>query len=140
MGRALAALLAALALGGCSREEEADLPAACRLGADAVRAALADAPAQVRLEGDTALSECLTRTSRQADVLLVGEVYTAAASRLADQDDALGVGYLLGAVRRGAGETQGIHDELVRRLEQEAGRLEDRAALRRGERAGLASG
>ena len=140
MGRALAALLAALALAGCSREDEADLPAACRLGPDAVRAALEGAPERVRLEGDTALSECLTRTSRQADVLLMGEVYTAAAARLADEDDAVAVGYLLGAVRRGAGETQGIHDELVRRLEQEAGRLSDREALRRGERAGLTSG
>lgn len=140
MDRALAVSLAALALAGCSREDEADLPAACRLGADAVQSALERAPEPVRLEGDTALSECLTRTGAQADVLLVGEVYIAAASKLADDDEAVRVGYLLGAVRRGAGQTQGIHDELLRRLEQEAARLSDRRAVRRGEQAGLETG
>lgn len=140
VARAGAALLAALALAGCSREDEATLPAACRLGADAVRAALVAAPAPVKLEGGTALSDCLTRTSEQADVLLVGETYLTTAAGLADEGKALQLGYLLGAVRRGAGETQGIHDEIVRRLEQEAGRVDDRAALRRGERAGRESG
>ncbi|MEX2193716.1 MAG: hypothetical protein WD844_00385 [Thermoleophilaceae bacterium] len=140
MCRSVAALLAALALAGCSREEEAELPAACRLGADAVVSALSSAPGEVRLEGDTALSDCLARESEQADVLLVGEVYISAASRLADAGEALRLGYLLGAAQRGAGQTQGIHDELVRRLEQETGRVDDEQALRRGERAGLESG
>lgn len=105
-----------------------------------MQTALERAPERVRLEGDTALSECLTRAGDPADVLMVGEVYIAAASKLADEEQALRVGYLLGAVRRGAGQTQGIHDELVRRLEQEAARLSDRTAVRRGERAGLESG
>lgn len=142
MRRMTATLLAALALAlpGCGREEDPVLPAACHLGADAVEAALADAPGEVRLDGDTRLSDCLARKSEQADVLLVGEVYVGAAARLADQGEALRLGYLLGAVRRGAADTQGIHDELLRRLEQEAGRVEDRAAFRRGQRAGLESG
>ena len=136
----MAVLLAAVAAAGCSQEDESPLPAACRLGPDAVVSALGSAPGEVRLEGDTALSDCLTRGSEQADVLLMGEVLLTAAARLADERDALRLGYLLGAVQRGAGGTQGIHDELVRRLEQEAALLDDRPAFARGERAGLESG
>ena len=141
-------LLAGLALSGCIREEDAQLPAACRIGAPAVEAALREAPGEVRLEGGTALSECLVRTSDQGDVLLVGEIYLSVASRLADAvvEDPAGpaavrLGYLMGAVRRGAGETQGIHDELLRRIEQETGRVDRTSpAYRRGEQAGRESG
>jgi hypothetical protein len=142
------ALLAGLALPGCGREEDSQLPAACRLGAPAVQSALRDAPGDVRLESETKLSDCLVRTSEPGDVLLVGETYVAVAARLADAaaedpgaQAALRLGYLMGAVRRGAEETQGIHDELLRRVEQETTRV-DRAspAYRRGERAGRQSG
>lgn len=145
---AAAALAAAgLALGGCGREEEAALPAACRLGPDAIRQALEAAPAAVRLEG-TPLSACLVRASDQADVLLVGDVYLRVAVSLIrearatpDGDAALHLGYLIGAVRRGAGETQGIHDEMLRRLEQELLRVDtEGVAFRRGVHAGRDSG
>jgi hypothetical protein len=142
------ALLAAAVLAGCGREDDAQLPASCRLGAPAVEAALREAPGEVRLENGTRLSDCLVRTSEQGDVLLVGEIYLGVASRLADvaaedpaAPEAIRLGYLMGAVRRGAIETQGIHDELLRRLELETSRV-DRAspAYRRGERAGRESG
>ena len=148
LGRSLLALLAGLALVGCSREEEARLPADCLLGAQAVEAALREAPREVTIGDGTRLSECLVRESEQSDVLLVGEIYLGVAARLADEaarepdgPAALRLGYLMGAVRRGALETQGIHDELLRRIEQETGRV-DRAtpAYRRGERAGRESG
>lgn len=142
------ALLAGLALAGCGREEEAQLPAACRVGAPAVAAALREAPGDVRLDGGTPLSDCLVRTSEQGDVLLVGEVYLQVAARLADAaaaapsgPAALRLGYLMGAVRRGAEETQGIYDELLRRIEQETARVDRTSpAYRRGERAGRQSG
>lgn len=142
------ALLAAAALAGCGREEDVRLPASCRLGAPAVEAALRHAPGEVRLENGARLSDCLVRTSEQSDVLLVGEIYLGVASTLADAaaedssaPEALRLGYLMGAVRRGADETQGIHDELLRRIEQETARV-DRAApaYRRGERAGRQDG
>ena len=144
----LALLAGLLLLAGCGREEDAQLPAACRLGAPAVEQALEAAPGEVRLDGGTRLSDCLIRTSEQGDVLLVGEVYLGVAAKLADDaaadpesQAALRLGYLMGAIRRGATETQGIHDELLRRIEQETGRV-DRAsaAYRRGERAGRESG
>lgn len=143
-----AVLLTGLALAGCGRNEDVTLPAACRLGAPAVEAALRSAPGEVRLAGGTPLSGCLVRTSEQGDVLLVGEVYLQVASRLADRalvrpdgDAALRLGYLIGAIRRGAGDTQGIHDELRRRIDQETRRV-DRSgdAYRRGEQAGRRSG
>lgn len=142
-----ALLLAALALAGCGRETEPVLPSACRLGADAVRQALHDAPAEVRLQG-TALSGCLIRASEPGDVLLVGEAFVGVASELSrralaepDGRAALELGYLVGAVRRGASRTQGIHDELVRRLEQELVLIDTATgAFRRGELAGRAAG
>jgi hypothetical protein len=54
---------------------------------------------------------------------------------------ALQLGYLVGAARRGSDRTQGIHSELVRRLQQEAGGLQRSSdAYARGERAGRRGG
>jgi hypothetical protein len=77
-------------------------------------------------------------------------VLTRAADHLAararrDRAAAVALGYLVGAARRGAATTSGVHAELVRRLEQRAAFLEGsetplRAALHRGLGAGQASG
>jgi hypothetical protein len=141
------ALLTACAIAGCSQEDESELPDACTAGADAVRSALLAAPAPVRVEG-TPISACLTRSSEASDVQQVGAAYVSVASGLAakaaarpESDEALRLGYLIGAVRRGAGQTAGIHSELLRRLEQEVGALDaGSGAFRRGERSGRASG
>lgn len=149
MARVSAVLLtAALALGGCGQDERTELPVACKLGQPAVESALRAAPGDVRLAGDTRLSDCFVRTSEQSDVLVVGEVYLGVAAGLADAaladpagPEAVRLGYLMGAVRRGAAKTQGIHDELLRRIEQETARVDrSSAAYRRGERAGRKSG
>jgi hypothetical protein len=148
-GHVLLALAAAgAALAGCSREDEAGLPDACRAGEDAVRTALAGAPGRVAIEEGTPLSACLTRSSDAADVQQVGSTYVAAAADLAadakarpEGPTALRLGYLIGSVRRGSARTQGIHSELVRRMEQELLGVNTRSeAFRRGERAGRASG
>lgn len=144
---AAALAAAALLLSACEREDEGELPAACRSGPDAIRAALESAPADVRVEG-TPLSGCLVRTSEAGDLLLVGQSYLLVATALAREardaphgDAVLRLGYLIGAVRRGAHDTQGIHEEMVRRLEQELLRIDTRApAFLRGERAGRESG
>ena len=147
---AMAALLAALALGApaCSRDDEPELPGACRtMTREGVRAALAEAPAAVRL-GGTPLSRCLVKGSDSADLQHVGAIYLAVAQQLADAAsrdpagrEALQLGYLIGAVERGAGGTQGIHYEMVRRIQSERSAVRaDSAAYRRGERAGRAGG
>lgn len=79
----------------------------------------------------------------------MGAIYTSTADRLArsapaDDAAAIRLGYLIGATRRGATHTAGIHLELVRRLEQAAGfdglPPARRAALGMGIAAGRRSG
>jgi hypothetical protein len=147
MSRAIAALLVAAALAGCSREEEPTLPASCLLGPDEVRSALASAPGEVRVEG-TRMSECVSQASDPGDIQTVGATYLAVAEALAPRAraepqgaEARQLGYLVGAVRKGARRTQGYNLEIVRRLEQEAAAVERRSrAFREGERAGRETG
>jgi hypothetical protein len=147
MSRAIAALLAAAALAGCSREEEPALPASCLLGPDEVRSALAAAPGRVRVEG-TRVSECVSQASDSSDIQTVGATYLAVAGELMPQAraepesaEARQLGYLVGAVRKGSGRTQGYNLEMVRRLEQEVAAVEARsAAFAEGERAGRETG
>jgi len=141
----LAALLATL--GGCGREERPQLPEACTGGAAAVRDALRAAPGEVRLDG-IAISDCFVRESGAAEIAVVGQSVLEAAAPLAERSRedpesgaAAQLGYLVGAVRRGAAGTQGIHDELVRRLSQEIDGVDaDAGAYRRGLAAGGRSG
>jgi hypothetical protein len=143
-GKAPALLAIALSVGGCaSGNGHHDVPVACKEGAGAVRAALARAPARVDLDG-TPLSDCFTRGSDGADLQQVGATYVSAASGLAsaarsrpEGPEALRLGYLVGAAHRGAARTQGVHDELVRRIEQELGGVNTRSgAYARGFSAG----
>jgi hypothetical protein len=147
-GKAPALVAIALSLGGCaSGNGHHAVPVACKEGAGAVRAALARAPARVDLDG-TPLSACFTRGSDGADLQQVGATYISAAAGLAavartrqESPEALRLGYLVGAAHRGAARTQGVHDELVRRIEQELGGVNTRsAAYTRGFSAGLGHG
>ena len=148
-GKALLGLAIALAAaGGCSKQDSDDpAPVACKEGAATIEAALARAPARVEV-GGTALSECFTRGGTSSDLQQIGASYLAAATHLAERakqrpagPEALRLGYLVGAARRGAAETQGIHEELLRRIEQELIGVNTRAAAyRRGFEAGRARG
>jgi len=63
------------------------------------------APGAVRLPGGTRLSECITRAYQDAEVQQLGFTLTPVADQLARSArpaDALALGYLLGAVERGA--------------------------------------
>jgi hypothetical protein len=144
---ALIALLAAASSTGCSTEDQSGLPVACQSTSESVRRALEQAPESVTLDG-TPISDCFTRASEPGDVQSIGFAFTEAAAELArearknpDGDSALELGYLVGAVRAGASDTAGIHDELVRRVEQELAEVETSSeAFTEGERAGLESG
>lgn len=146
-GKGLAAFAIALSVAGCSRQDDEGLPVGCKQGADPVRAALARAPARVELEG-TPLSDCFNRAADGADLQQVGATYVSVAAGLADAarmrpsgPEALRLGYLVGAARRGAGRTQGVHDELVRRIDQELIGVDTRSrAYQRGFRAGQEHG
>jgi hypothetical protein len=146
---ALAPLTAAAA--ACGAGEPPPLDAACTASPAAIERALARAPAPVTLGSGTRLSECVARARSDADLQNAGVVLTRAADHLAvraqrgDAHAALGLGYLVGAARRGAKRTAGIHAELARRVESAARLLADggpdvAGALRRGLRAGEATG
>jgi len=142
-----AAMLAALVGLGCARQEDASVPDACTAGEDEVRRALEEAPGEVRLDG-LRLSECLPTRADAIQVQEVGAVFVETGAHLAEEaradpagPPALRLGYLVGAVRNAASRTQGIHDELRRRMEQELTLIDTRSpAFREGERAGRTSG
>jgi hypothetical protein len=129
---------------GCGNDEHR-VPVACLEGN--LTKALAKAPDNVSVSG-VRLSECFTRAANPAEIQQVGAVFIASAERLADaaranphSPAALRLGYLIGAVRRGAGHTQGIHYETQRRIEQELIGVNTRAPeFVEGERAGEKNG
>ncbi len=144
----LVLLCGACLLAGCSSEEE-ETPAACLDldGGNAVRAALRSAPDDVRLHGQP-LSACLHEDSDGATLTGVGQAYVEAATKLADEAETrpggaaeIQLGYLVGAIRRSTAGAQGAAGELLRRLEQEAARVDERSpAFAEGERAGRRGG
>lgn len=148
-------LLAAIALaGGCARHTGADrAPAACTSGSAQermrdLRGALTHAPGPVALRGGTRISSCIAHVSDTADLQNVGATLLSATQNLADS--ARGrrpgraltqLGYLIGAVQRGASQARGLDDDLLRRLEQELSGVDTQAPpYRLAERAGRATG
>jgi hypothetical protein len=143
-------LLVVLALGGCTKEEPR-MPAACLAGDAAIVRALAGAPGAVTLADGTRLSECVRRARSDSELQSLGLALSRVADDLAagarDGDDAAAarLGFLVGAVRRGAARSNGITLELARRIDSAARRLQDapraqRRALARGMSAGRARG
>jgi hypothetical protein len=115
---ALAAILAA----GCGSVSEAT-PVACLEGPGAFLHALRGVPGEATLGGRTPISGCLPRNQQAGQLADVGAAMLIATTRLNAEARGepggaanLRLGYLLGAVQRGAARTGGIHAELVRRL------------------------
>jgi hypothetical protein len=146
--------LAALGAPACGGSDPPPLDPACIASPRAIERALARAPAPVTIAPGTRLSDCVARAQTDADLQNAGLVLTRAADDLASRAErgdaraALGLGYLVGAARRGAAHTNGIHAELQRRMESAARPLSEEAAgsptisraLARGLRAGEATG
>src|SRR3954468_13009271 len=114
--------IAGLLGAGCGSADDST-PVACLEGAGAYQQALKAAPDEVLLEDETLISECLTRNQSSGDLTQVGEALIEAATALNAEaraepggDANMQLGYLLGAVERGAEEGEGIHTDLVRRL------------------------
>jgi len=107
---------------GCGSQSD-ETPVACREGGGAYMQALVDAPGAAKLRGKTAISDCLVENQKGGDLATVGTAMVETATRLNAEaraepggDANLRLGYLLGAVQRGAERTNGIHAELIRRL------------------------
>ena len=123
---ALLAAAAALALGACSDDDDST-PEACLGPADDYVAALEPAPDDVVLGGETPISDCLVSGQSPAELADAGESMIGAATELNAAarrdpagDDSVRLGYLVGAVQKGAADTGGIHADLVRRLDAAA--------------------
>lgn len=119
---AIAVLGLGLIVGACGDNDDLT-PAACLEGADTYLRALEEAPGEVRLDGETAISECLAENQSGGDLAAVGAAMletTTELSAAARTDPGGGanlqLGYLIGAAERGAGGTEGIHADLIRRL------------------------
>jgi hypothetical protein len=124
--RIAVALASAVALAltgaGCGGQDDST-PTACLEGAGAYLRALGTAPGEVRLAGETPISDCLAENQRGGDLATVGAAMIEAATELnraarakPGGDANLQLGYLLGAAQRGAERTEGIHADLLRRL------------------------
>ena len=144
---ALLVCLIASALSACGGAGREPLSPACREGSASVRTALRDAPRTVTLDGEP-LSGCLRSARDGGDLSEVGMGFLDAAAQLApaavkapEGPEALQLGYLVGAARRGVPGEQGPSAELVRRLTNEATQVDtSSAAYRRGLRAGSRTG
>jgi hypothetical protein len=145
------ALLAAASLAACGTSGDPALDEACMSGPGAIEHALTRAPRPVTLPSGTRLSQCVANARSDADLQTAGAVLTRAADHLSaqarsgDAVAALRLGYLVGAARRGAKRTAGIHAELQRHIERSAAGLDGSgarvvAALAEGQRAGEATG
>jgi hypothetical protein len=141
---AAAGAAAAAFASGCGSGNDPP-PAACSDGARIVLGALRKAPGDVALENGTLISTCVRRSLDTGEIQTLGFTYLAVANtelKLMPRSDAAAVrlGFLVGAVRRGANKTNGVQLELVRRLDQVAGvggpPGPRRAAYRRGIAAG----
>ncbi len=148
-GRLLLQLLLALSalLAACGNDDVVT-PVECMQGPDTIRSALAKAPGDVRLEGRVRISDCFKGAAEAADVQNLGASYLSATQELVERvrtaphsHAAVELGYLLGAVRRGAGTDGGVHYESERRIEQELGGAPtDTPEFRSGLAAGRRSG
>ena len=112
-------------LGGCGNEDVA-VPVECLEGPGAVTTALASAPGEVRLGDRVRISDCFQQAASSADVQNLAAIFITATRRTARRVQAaphshaaVELGYLIGAVRRGARTDTGIHYEAGRRVEQE---------------------
>ncbi len=149
------AVAAVLAVAGCGDGGDGT-PAACLEGRGAYLGALGNAPDEVRLSGEVPISDCLSQNQAGGELATVGATMVAVATQLNREartepggSAAVRLGYLLGAAERGAEETEGIHADLLRRLDA-AARYSPRGseppsasfqrACERGHEAGLAGG
>jgi hypothetical protein len=124
----LAGALSVLAVvSGCGSDQPPQTPVACLAPAPAYLEALAAAPGEVLLDGTTPISSCLVEEQAPGALQTVGQAAIQAATELnreirEDPDPAtiVRLGYLVGALRQAAGETAGIHEDLLLRLESAA--------------------
>jgi hypothetical protein len=118
------AIAVGAAAGGCGSSQHDQAPAACLVPNQGYLRALEKAPAAVRLAGSTPISACLVPEQQAGQLGTIGHEMIVAATKLnavARRDPgspaAVQLGYLIGAVSKGADP---IHTDLVRRINASA--------------------
>jgi hypothetical protein len=120
--------IASIAFAACGGTSEvAHTPDSCLNGPVYFAAALEKAPGKARLPGGTPISGCLVENQPTGDLANVGSYLLRVATQLNAKatsdpggDAVVRLGYLVGAVTRGASDTHGIHSELLRRVKAAA--------------------
>ena len=141
---AIGALIVVVA--GCGSSEPDQVPVACLGKAATISQALERAPAKVTLADGTSISHCVRLAAhRDGDLQSLGSSLMNVADDLRAQtrtnpDAAVRLGYLIGAVRRGAAKTPGLAAQLARRIEQTAALEQDDAVARGALLRGVMSG
>jgi len=140
-------VLALLAFGGCGGRTP---PAQACIEAQPgdIMQALTRAPREVALADGTSLSQCVRRTIDDSRLQTLGATLIATADELAQRmhasdDAAFRLGFLIGAVDRGADQAAGLQEELANRIAGAAAGVQGdarRAALLRGRAAGRRGG
>jgi hypothetical protein len=144
--RAHVAAIGALFVAGCASSKPEQVPVACLAEPATIAQALKRAPARVTLADGTPLSRCVSLAAhRDGDLQALGSLLMRVADDMAlqtksDPSAAVRLGYLVGAVRRGAAKTPGLAAQLARRVEQTAALEQDDAAARGALLAGEAAG
>jgi hypothetical protein len=123
----LAGALAAGALAACGSSGAPETPAPCLAPPAAYLKALRAAPGDVRLSGETPISDCLVEEQGGGQLATVGRSLVGAATELnrearrtGDRQAIFSLGYLVGAVDAAASATGGIHRDLQLRLNSAA--------------------
>ena len=143
------AVLGLLLLAGCGQDRD-PLPGACVGRPEAMLSTLRAGP-PVRLDGGARLSGCVSAARTDGDLQSLGLLFVRVADALraqatSDPQAAFALGYLSGAVARGARTNHGrITAQLARRVDQLASlppgaRAASLAALARGRQAGERDG
>ena len=131
MHRSIAALavvpLCAAGLAACGSSGSAGTPSACLQGPSNFLTALATAPGPVRLNHQNLISDCVLPAQKAGELTQVGSALVVTATKLnvggranPTGNDPVELGYLVGAIERGATDTAGIHTDLLRRLDAAA--------------------
>jgi len=106
-------------------ETETDTPVGCFVSAASFASSLRQAPEEVLLDAEVPISGCLVRGQKEADLLEFGETAIKVATRtsagIAEPGPdgikaAIDAGYLVGAIEKGAEDSEGIHQTLVDRV------------------------
>lgn len=122
---ALVATVACGLLVGACGETETDTPAGCFVSAASFASSLRQAPGEVLLDAEVPISGCLVKNQKEADLQEFGltaiKVATRTSAQIADPGPdgikaAIDAGYLVGAIEKGAEESEGIHSTLVDRI------------------------